>query len=96
MSLTQVQLDADIASIEIFHARLGLQLAKSLAYHSVGMYYLESFLIKNRLVSKYKRLLQAYNIVGDAEACALVNWLTNDDIKNIINDCYRQLDEYVV
>jgi len=92
--LNQSQLNDDIGIIELFHGRLGNDLAKSMAYHTGNFWYIKHLNTKNILVSKYVVLLQDYNIVGDTTINNIYNILTEVDIQAIIDHCYRLLEPY--
>ena len=92
--LNQSQLNDDIGIIELFHGRLGNDLAKSMAYHTGNFWYIKHLNTKNILVSKYVVLLQDYNIVGDTTINNTYNILTESDIQAIIDHCYRLLEPY--
>ena len=92
--LNQSQLNDDIGIIQLFHGRLGNDLAKSMAYHTGNFWYIKHLNTKNILVSKYVVLLQDYNIVGDTTINNIYNILTEVDIQAIIDHCYRLLEPY--
>ena len=92
--LNQSQLNDDIGIIELFHGRLGNDLAKSMAYHTGNYWYIKHLNTKNILVSKYVVLLQDYDIVGDTTINNTYNILTESDIQAIIDHCYRLLEPY--
>lgn len=92
--LNQSQLNDDIGIIELFHGRLGNDLAKSMAYHTGNFWYVEHLNTKNILVSEYVTLLQDYVIVGDTTINNTYNILSEDDIQAIIDHCYRLLEPY--
>ena len=92
--LNQSQLNDDIGIIELFHGRLGNDLAKSMAYHTGNFWYIKHLNTKNILVSKYVVLLQDYIIVGDTTINNTYNILTESDIQAIIDHCYRLLEPY--
>ena len=92
--LNQSQLNDDIGIIELFHGRLGNDLAKSMAYHTGNFWYIKHLNTKNILVSKYVVLLQDYDIVGDTTINNKYNILTESDIQAIIDHCYRLLEPY--
>ena len=92
--LNQSQLNDDIGIIELFHGRLGNDLAKSMAYHTGNFWYIKHLNTKNILVSKYVVLLQDYDIVGDTTINNKYNILTGSDIQAIIDHCYRLLEPY--
>ena len=92
--LNQSQLNDDIGIIELFHGRLGNDLAKSMAYHTGNFWYIKHLNTKNILVSKYVVLLQDYDIVGDTTINNTYNVLTESDIQAIIDHCYRLLEPY--
>jgi hypothetical protein len=94
LELNQTQLNEDIAIIQLFHGRLGDELAKSLAYHTGNFWHIEHLDQKNWLVGKYIDILYAYRIYNDATINALYNILTQDDIQSIIDYCYRLLEPY--
>jgi len=92
--LNQSQLNDDIGIIELFHGRLGNDLAKSMAYHTGNFWYIKHLNTKNILVSKYVVLLQDYDIVGDTTINNKYNVLTESDIQAIIDHSYRLLEPY--
>jgi len=92
--LNQSQLNNDLGIIQLFHGRLGDDLAKSMAYHTGNFWYVDHLNTKNILVSKYVVLLQDYNIVGDTTINNEYNILTENDIQAIIDHCYRLLEPY--
>ena len=92
--LNQSQLNDDIGIIELFHGRLGNDLAKSMAYHTGNFWYVDHLNTKNILVSEYVTLLQDYIIVGDTTINNTYNILSEDDIQAIIDHCYRLLEPY--
>ena len=92
--LNQSQLNDDIGIIELFHGRLGNDLAKSMAYQTGNFWYIKHLNAKNVLVSKYVVLLQDYIIVGDTTINNTYNILTESDIQAIIDHCYRLLEPY--
>jgi len=92
--LNQSQLNDDIGIIELFHGRLGNDLAKSMAYQTGNFWYIKHLNTKNVLVSKYVVLLQDYIIVGDTTINNTYNILTESDIQAIIDHCYRLLEPY--
>lgn len=94
LELNQDQLNEDIAIIQLFHGRLGDELAKSLAYHTGNFWHIQHLDQKNWLVGKYIDMLYEYKIYGDVETNLLYNTLTQDDIQSIIDYCYRLLEPY--
>ena len=94
--LNNTQLIEDRATIQLLHSRLGLDLARSMAYHTGNFWHIEFLNIKNQLIGEYLEILSLFNIRGDAEATNHYNVLTLTEIESIIDDCYRQLEEYNV
>ena len=94
LELNQDQLNEDIAIIQLFHGRLGDELAKSLAYHTGNFWHIKHLNQKNWLVGKYIDILYEYKIHGDAETNIPYNILTQDDIQSVIDYCYRLLEPY--
>ena len=92
--LNQTQLNNDIGIIQLFHGRLGNDLAKSMAYHTGNFWYVDHLNDKNILIGKYLQILQDYIIIGDSTINALYNILTEDDIQAIIDHSYRALEPY--
>lgn len=92
--LSQTQLNADILNVKILHAKLGNDLAKSLAYHTGGLEYLNHLNQQNFMVGVYVDILENYTISGDATVTDYYNVLTLDNIEGIIDDCYRVLEKY--
>ena len=92
--LSQPQLNQDIATISVMHARLGDDLAKSLAYHTGGLTFLNELCNKNIAVGICVDILTHYNVMGDAAASALHNVLTIEEVERMIDYCYRQLHKY--
>lgn len=92
--LNQSQLNDDIGIIQLFHGRLGDDLAKAMAYHTGNFTYVEHLNTKNILAGKYLQILQDYIIKGDSTINALYNVLTEDQIQAIIDYCYRLLEPY--
>ena len=92
--LNQTQLNEDIAIIQLFHGRLGHELAKSLAYHTGNFWLIKKLDMKNQLVGKYIDILYSYDIVGDIDTNLLYNTLAQDDIQSIIDHSYRLLEPY--
>ena len=94
LELNQTQLNEDIAIIQLFHGRLGHEVAKSMAYHTGNFWNIKYLDKKNQLVGKYINILYSYDIKGDVETNLLYNTLTQDDIQSIIDYCYRVLEPY--
>ena len=94
--LSDAQLIEDRAVIQLLHGRLGLDLARSMAYHTGNFWHIEFLNMKNQLISEYLEILSLFNIKGDATATNQYNVLTITDIESIIDGCYRQLEEYNV
>lgn len=92
----QTQLSSDIATIQLLHGRLGLDLSKSLAYHTGNFMFLSQLNKKNILISKYVDLLYKYDIKGQTSTNDYYNVLTEEDIQAIIDDAYRELEKYNV
>jgi hypothetical protein len=93
-ALDQTQLNTDIALIQLLHSRLGLDLAKSFAYHTGNFIYLRELNKKNILIAKYIDLLYKFQVVGDTVSTEYYNILTVQDIQDIIDDSYRELERY--
>jgi hypothetical protein len=93
-ALDQTQLNTDIGIIQLLHSRLGEDLAKSLAYGTGNFIYLSTLNNKNILISKYIEILYRYQIIGDYTSTEKYNVLTVQDIQDIIDDAYRQLEKY--
>jgi hypothetical protein len=93
-ALDQTQLNNDIAAIQVLHGRLGLDVAKSFAYGTGNFMYLKELNKKNILVSKYIDLLYKFEVKGDIQVTEYYNVLTIQDIQDIIDDAYRQLEKY--
>ena len=93
-ALDQTQLNADIAAIQILHGRLGLDLSKSLAYHSGNNTYLRELNKRNILVSKYMDILSRYQVIGDTITTEYYNVLTVEDLQAVIDDAYRELERH--
>lgn len=91
MSLTQTQLNDDILRIELLHGRLGDDLSKSMGYHSGNWWYIKHLTRKALLVGRYIEILYRYNADGSD---TLENVLTDTEIEGIIDDSYRQLEQY--
>lgn len=92
--LDQTQLENDIAIIQLLHGRLGEDLAKSFAYGTGNFIYLRTLNNKNILISKYIDLLYKFHIYGDTTPTEHYNVLTLQDIQDVIDDCYRELERY--
>lgn len=88
------QLSKDIGIIQLFHSRLGLDLANAMAYHTGNFWYIDFLNIRNILIGNYLEILYSYEIVGDETANNAQNVLTMSDIESIIDHCYRELDKY--
>ena len=88
------QLNEDIGIIQLLHSRLGLDLANAMAYHTGNFWFVEFLNTKNILIGNYLQILNMYEIVGDATVTDLHNVLSIAEIESIIDDCYRQLEEY--
>lgn len=95
-ALDQIQLNLDIATIQLLHSRLGLDLAKSLAYGTGNFMFLRELNKRNILISKYKDLLYKFQIYGDTIPTEHYNVLTVQDIQDVIDDAYRELEKYNV
>jgi hypothetical protein len=93
-ALDQVQLNSDIATIQLLHSRLGLDLAKSFAFHTGNFMYLKTLNLKNILISKYIEILYRFQVIGDTTVTEYYNTLTVQDIQDIIDDAYRELERY--
>jgi hypothetical protein len=90
----QNQLNEDIATIQILHARLGNDLAKSMAYGTGNFMFISQLNKRNILISVYRDILYRYEVIGDTDTTEYYNVLTMDDIQAIIDDCYRELEKY--
>ena len=88
------QLNEDIGIIQLLHGRLGLDLSNSMAYHTGNFSYIEFLNTKNILIGNYLEILNMYEIIGDAAVTDLNNVLSIEEIENIIDDCYRNLEKY--
>lgn len=95
-ALDQIQLNLDIATIQLLHARLGLDLAKSFAYGTGNFMFLRELNKRNILISKYKDLLYKFQMYGDTIPTEHYNVLTVQDIQDVIDDAYRELEKYNV
>lgn len=95
-ALDQTQLNSDIATIQLLHSRLGLDLAKSFAYGTGNFFFLSQLNKRNILISKYIEMLYRCTIIGNTETSDHYNVLTVDDIQDIIDDAYRELEKYNV
>jgi DNA polymerase III delta prime subunit len=93
-ALNQTQLNLDIATIQLLHGRLGLDLATSLSFGTGNFMFLNLLNKRNILISKYKDLLYKFQVIGDSVPTEYYNILTVDDIQNIIDDAYRELEKY--
>jgi len=96
LALSQTQLNSDIGIIQLLHSRLGLDLAKTMAYHVGNFMYIHEMNKKNMMIGKYVDILNLYTITGDETVTEVLNVLTVDDIQSIIDDCYREMDKYNV
>ena len=92
--LNTTQLNEDRGIIQLLHGRLGLDLARSMAYHTGNFWFIEHLNEKNQLISNYLEQLAIYEVVGDATASDAYNVLTMEDIESIIDDCYRELEKW--
>lgn len=92
--LSQTQLNVDILNIKILHGKLGDDLAKSLAYHTGGLGYLNHLNQQNFMIGVYVDILEHYVISGDTSVANYYNVLTLDNVEGIIDDCYRVLEKY--
>lgn len=93
-ALNQTQLNTDIATIQLLHSRLGLDLSKSLAYGTGNFMFLRELNKRNILISKYIDLLYKFEVIGDSIPTEHYNVLTVDDIQDVIDDAYRELEKY--
>lgn len=93
-ALNQTQLNADIATIQLLHSRLGLDLAKSLSYGTGSFMFLRELNKRNILIGKYKDLLYKFQVYGDTIPTEYYNVLTVQDIQDVIDDSYRELEKY--
>lgn len=93
-ALDQTQLNTDIIAIQILHSYLGNDLAKCLAYHTGGFMFIKELVKRNITVSRHLYILQNYSVIGDTEVTEHYNVLTVQDIQDIIDDCYRELEKY--
>ena len=89
--LTQEILNGDILRIKVFYSRLGEEFAKSLGYHIGNVWYITHLKNKSFLVGKYIRALERYNADGSD---TVENVLSNDQIEAIVDDSYRQLEQW--
>lgn len=89
--LTQAILNADILRIKVFHARLGESYAKALGYHTGNWWYINHLKMKGFLTGRYIQILERYNANGSD---AVENTISNDDVEGIIDDAFRQLEEW--
>ena len=94
LKLSLTQLGDDVGMIQIMHARLGLALAKAMAYHTGNFMFIDKLNKKNMLVGDYIDILERYDILGDTTINDLNNVLTEEDIEAIIDDCYRELEKF--
>lgn len=92
--LDTTQLNEDRGIIQLLHGRLGLDLARSMAYHTGNFWHIEFLDRKNQLISNYLEQLALFEIFGDATATNHYNVLTITDIESIIDDCYRELEKW--
>lgn len=92
--LSQTKLDEDISIIQLMHSRLGVDLAKCMAYGTGNFMHINKLNSKNILISVYLDIMNRYVIRGDETVAAYENVLTIDEIEAIIDDCYRKLDKY--
>ena len=92
--LSQNQLDDDIGTISVMHARLGQDLSKSLAYHTGNISYLRHLNRKNQSVGVCLDILKGYDVMGDETISIKYNVLTLFEIDRMIDFCYRQLEKY--
>ena len=83
--LDEAQLNQDRAAIQLLHSRLGLDLARCMAYHTGNFWHIAFLDQKNQLVGKYLELLSLFDIKGDTTANEYYNVLTMDDIGYIID-----------
>ena len=93
-ALDQTQLESDIASIQLLHSYLGNDFAKSLGYGTGNFIYLKELNNRNLLISKYIDILYKFTVIGDTETTEYYNVLTVQDIQDIIDDAYRELERY--
>ena len=89
--LTQTILNADILRIKVFHGRLGEDFAKSLGYHTGNWWYINHLKMKGFLVGRYIQILERYNADGSD---TIENTITFTDVEGIIDDSYRQLEQW--
>jgi hypothetical protein len=94
--LSTTQLNEDIALIQLLHSRLGLDLARSMAYHTGNFWHIDFLDTKNQLIANYLEQLNLFEIKGDAAATNYYNVLTIAEIESIIDDSYRELEKYNV
>jgi hypothetical protein len=90
----QTQLNSDIATIQLLHGRLGEDLANSLAYHTGDFEFLSELNKKNIQISKYIEIFYRYQVIGDVPVTEYYNVLTVQDIQDMIDDSYRELEKY--
>ena len=91
VALTQELLNGDILRIKVFHGRLGEEFANSLGYHTGNFWYINHLKMKGFLIGKYIRALERYNADGSD---AIENVITNADVEALIDDAYRQLEQW--
>ena len=95
-AFSQIQLNRDIATIQLLHSRLGLDLSKSLAYGTGNFMFISQLNKRNILISKYIEILYRYEVIGDTTPTEYYNVLTVQDVQDIIDDSYRELEKYNV
>jgi hypothetical protein len=93
-AFSQVQLNSDIATIQLLHGRLGLDLSKSFSYHTGNFLFLKELNKRNIIISKYIEILYRYEVISDVSITEYYNVLTVQDIQDIIDDAYRELEKY--
>jgi len=91
MPLTQSQLNEDILNIKIFHSRLGNDRSLALAYHTGNWWYVNFLTRKSMLIGLYICILERYNADGSD---SVENVITNADVGAIIDDAYRELEQW--
>ena len=92
--LNETQLNRDRAIIQLLHGRLGLDLSRSMSYHTGNFWYIEHLNRKNILVANYLEILSKYTLYGNPVITLLYNVLSISEIESIIDDCYRLLNKY--
>lgn len=94
LALSQSQLNSDIGTIQVLHARLGLDLANCMAYHTGNFMFIAALNRRNITIGNYLDILTSYTVVGDEVITENYNVLTISDVQSIIDDCYREMNKY--